>query len=260
MPNDQSNLVMSIERRVLLSLLEMTKEGPISKTLVSKNARVPLQVGEQLLQKIAHDGLAQLQGKKAAASPNQRVRIAIRAIKLGGDSESACRALKWDEFEAITATAFLVNNFTVKKRFRFKGAGRRWEIDIVGCKEPIIACADCKHWRRGLGRSAAIRVAEAQIERTRALATVHSLHRKLRLTDWRRATLVPMILTLTRPPLKFHRKTPIVPILQLQDFLNELPAYIDTLKNFPLTSQEPSKNLRVEARAKEHASLDEVFK
>ena len=217
---------------VLLSLLKLTQEGPISKGLISKDARVPVQVAEEMLKKISRAGLIQLRGKAVEASLNQRVKIAIRAISLGADFERVCRALRWDEFENITATAFLANNFTVKRHFRFKHAGRRWEVDVIGCKEPIIACVDCKHWRHGWTKSASVKAVEAQIQRTEALARVLPTHEELELTDWRKATLIPVILSLVPSPLKFYRNTPIVPILQLQNFLNELPAHVNALKHF----------------------------
>ena len=223
---------MIIERTVLLSLLKLTQEGPISKGLVSKDARVPIQVADEVLENISGEGLVQLRDKTVEASTNQRVRIAIRAIRLGTDFERVCRALRWDEFENITATAFLANNFAVIKRFHFKDAGRRWEIDVVGCREPIVACVDCKHWRHGWGKSASAKAVEAQVERTEALARALPTHQKLALSDWRKAILIPVVLSLVPAPLKFYRNTPIVPILQLQNFLNELPAHVNTLRHF----------------------------
>jgi Holliday junction resolvase-like predicted endonuclease len=223
---------MTVERTILVSLLKLTREGPVSKSLVSKDAHVPVQVADEMLEKITREGLVQLRSNVVETSSNQRVKIAVRAIRLGADFEKACRALRWDEFENITATAFSANNFTITKSFRFKHAGRRWEIDVIGCKEPIVACVDCKHRRHGWTKSASIKAAEAQIERTEALARVLPKHQRLELNNWRKAILIPVILSLVRAPLKFHEKTPIVPILQLQSFLTELPAQVNTLKHF----------------------------
>ncbi len=225
---------MTVERKVLLSLLKLTQEGPISKTLISRDARVPVQVAHEVLEKFSSEGAVQLKDKTVEISANQRVKLAIRAIRLGADFERACRALRWDEFETITAAAFLANNFAVTKGFRFKDAGRRWEIDVIGCREPIVACVDCKHWRHGWGRSASTKAVEAQIERIKALARVLASHQELGLTNWRKATLVPMILSLVPAPFKFHKNTPIVPILKLPNFLNELPAHLNALKTFPV--------------------------
>jgi len=225
---------MTIERKILLSLLNLTQEGPISKSLVSKDARVPVQVADEVLAKFSTQGAVQLKDTIVEVSSNQRVKLAIRAIRLGADFEKACRALRWNEFESITAAAFLANNFAVIKGFRFKHAGRRWEIDVIGCREPMVACVDCKHWRHGWGRSASVKAVEAQIERIKALTRVLGSRQELGLTNWKKATLIPVILSLIPAPLKFYKNTPIVPILKLPNFLNELPAHLNALKTFPV--------------------------
>ncbi len=73
----------------------------------------------------------------------------------------------------------------------------------------------------------------AQALRTKVLAeALPSLQKEIGLGQWRQATLVPVVLSLVSGPLKFHNKVPIVPILQIQNFLNELPAHIISLTHF----------------------------
>jgi len=224
---------LATERDLLVSILRLTKDGPVQRELISKDARVPTQVADGLLRKLSQARLIQWKGKAVEASPHQRVKIAIQAIKLGADLERACKFLQWNEFENIAAGAFEANNFTVIKHFRFRWAGRRWEIDILGCKEPMVVCVDCKHWRRGWRRSAIIRAAESQVERTQALTEdFPSLYEEVGLANWKRATLVPVVLSLVPGPFKFYNNVPMVPILQLQNFLNELPAHITSLLHF----------------------------
>ena len=227
---------MAVERDLLVSVLRLTRDGPVQRELISKDARVPTQVADELLGKLSEARFLQWKGKAIEASPHQRVKIAIRAIQLGADLEKACKFLQWNEFENVAAAAFEANNFTVIKHFRFRRAGRRWEIDILGCKEPMVACVDCKHWRRGWRRSAIIRAVESQVERTQALTEAFpSLHKEVGLANWKRATLVPVVVSLVPGPFKFYNHVPIVPILQLQNFLNELPAHATSLMRF-LTS------------------------
>jgi len=227
---------MTIEKNLLMSILKLTLEGPVSKVLLSRDARVPSQVTDESLRRFFDGGLIRLTDKAVETSSSQRVKIAIRALEFGADFERVCGVLSWQEFESIAATAFEANNFMVEKRVRFTWADRRWEIDVVGCKEPIIVCVDCKHWHHGWGRSAITKAVEAQIKRTKTLTeTLHStsvLLKKLGLTIWKEGILIPLILSLVPGPFKFYKKTPIVPILQLQNFLNELPAYTDTLTCF----------------------------
>jgi len=224
---------MAVERNLLISILKLTKKGPVQRELVDRDARVPVQVGDEMLNKFSGMGLIGYRGRLIEVSSNQRARMAVRAVELGADPERVCRVLDWDEFEEITARAFEINNFAVKRRFRFKWAGRRWEMDVLGCKEPLVACVDCKHWHRGWRRSAIMKVVEAQVERTRALSEAFPrLHEKVGLANWRKVVLVPMVLSLFPGPFKFYNNVPVVPVLQLQSFLNELPAHIISLTRF----------------------------
>ena len=223
-------------REILMSILKLTSKGPVSKMLLSRDAGVPAQVTDEALRKFFDDGLIRLTDKAIEASLSQRVKIAIKALEFRADFEKVCGFLSWQEFESIAAMAFEANNFMVERRVRFTWANRRWEIDVLGCKEPIIVCVDCKHWHYGWRKSAITKAVEAQIERTKALTdTLHSIHiipRKLGLASWKKGILIPLILSLVPSPFKFYKKSPIVPILQLQSFLSELPAYADTLMCF----------------------------
>jgi Holliday junction resolvase-like predicted endonuclease len=224
---------MAFERNFLVSVLKLTKGGPIAKELIAKDAGILTQTADQLLKNFCEAGLIQWRHRTVEASSNQRVKIAIHAIKSGADFERVCRFLEWIEFENLAAAAFEANNFDVKKRFRFKWTQRRWEIDVLGCREPIIACVDCKHWSHGWRRSVIMKVVEAQALRTKVLAeALPFLQEEIGLGHWRQATLIPTVLSLFPSPLKFYNKVPIVPILQLQSFLNELPAHVTSLTHF----------------------------
>jgi len=224
---------MTLERELLVSLLKLTRLGPIQKRLVNKDAHIPALTAEELLEKLALEGLITQHKNLVEASPSQRAKIAVHAAELGADFERVCKLLEWAEFESIACEAFRVNNFGVKRRFRFRQARRMWEIDILGRRQPLVVCVDCKHWHHGWQRAAIMKAAEAQIERTKAFAdALPSLYKKAELENWRQATLIPMILSLTPAPLKFHQNVPTVPVLQLQDFLNELPAHAHSLTHF----------------------------
>jgi len=224
---------MAVERNILISILKLTKSGPAAKELVARDANVPAQVTEEVLKKFRDAELVKLKDRAIEVSSNQRAKIAIHAIKSGADFERVCRVLEWIEFENLAATAFEANNFAVKRRFRFKWAQRRWEIDVLGCREPLIACVDCKRWSHGWRGSAIRKAAEAQALRTKVLAeALPSLQKKIGLVQWRQATLIPVVLSLIPGPLKFYNKVPIVPILQIQNFLNELLAHATALTHF----------------------------
>ncbi len=226
------------ERNLLFYVLKLTKDGSTRKEQISLKAGTPQQITEKHLEKLSQAGLVELQENAVKTSPSQRIRIAVQAIQSGVDFERVCRALEWIEFENLTAVAFEANQFAVKKRFRFKWAGRRREIDILGYKKPLIVCADCKHWLRGWTRSSIVKVVELQVERTRILAeALPSIPERITLAGWKKATLIPAIVSLIPGPFKFYNHVPTVPILQLQNFLEELPAHTTQLTHFTAQPQ-----------------------
>jgi Holliday junction resolvase-like predicted endonuclease len=224
---------MTIERNLIISILKLTKEGPISNKLVNKDAKIPHQIAEKLLRKLQNNGLIYVQKNFVEANSLQRLKLAVHAIHLGADIEDASSFLQWQEFENMAAVALERNSYSVNKNLRFKHAGRRLEIDIVGYRKPIAICVDCKHWHRGLHPSALKKIVEEQVERTLALAeSLPGLAGKIECASWDNVKLVPAVLTLVTGRLKFYDDVPIVAVLQLQDFLTQLPAYADSLKHF----------------------------
>ena len=116
---------------------------------------------------------------------------------------------------------------------RFKHGGRRWEIDVVACRKPLVLCVDCKRWQRGLKPSALRKIVEAQVNRACALVdALPSPALKIECVKWNKAKFVPVVLSLMPSSYKFFDNVPVVPVLQLQDFLTQLPAYVESLKYF----------------------------
>jgi len=224
---------MSIEKNLIISILKLTRDGPISNKLVNKDAKIPQQIAEKLLRKLQNEGLIYVQKQVIEADNLQRLKLAVHAIRLGADMENVTGFLRWQEFENMAAVAFERNNYSVTKNFRFKHAGRRWEMDVIGCRKPIAVCVDCKHWHRGLYPSALKRIVEEQVERTFALAeSLSSLVGKIECASWDNVKLIPAVLSLVTGRFKFYDNVPVVAVLQLQDFLGQLPAYADLLKHF----------------------------
>ena len=221
---------MIAERDVLISLLKLSQRGPVSRTLLTKSSRAATEVVERALEKFKQLSLFDEYSGVIEVSPKQRARITTRALELGADLEHVCRFLSWAEFEVITAQAFETNGYRVINNFRFKRGKERREIDVLGLDEPLIICADCKHWKRGIQTASALRTVEAQIERTKALADVLPRYlRELGLEKWGAATLLPMVISLLPGRNKLYNKVPVVPVLQLQEFISEMPLKLDLL-------------------------------
>jgi len=196
---------MDIERELIISILKLTKNRPIGIELVRKDAKIPSAIAEDLIRKLQNNGLLYLQNKLVEVNSLKRLKLAVHAIELGGDVERVSGFLDWKEFENIAAIAFERNGYSVARNLRFKHAGRRWEMDIIACKKPIVACVDCKHWHHGMYPSAIRRAVKEQVERTCALAeSMPKLTEKIDCASWNRVKLLPAVLSLTAVRSKFY--------------------------------------------------------
>jgi Holliday junction resolvase-like predicted endonuclease len=224
---------MTIERDLIISILKLTVNGSVLRERINKDAKIASDIALKLLRRLQNNGMLYLRGSIVEVDGSCRLKLAIRAVALGADVERVSDFLRWQEFEDIAAIALERNEYIVAKNVHFKNAARKWEIDIVGCKKPLIVCIDCKHWRRGMSPSALTKIAEVQVERTRALAeSLPNISLEIECAKWDKAKFVPAILVLIPGSFKFYDKVPIVPILQLQDFISQLPAYMESLKYF----------------------------
>ena len=225
--------MMTIEKDVVLSLLKLTKNGPVHKEAIAKHARVLAQLADQVLRKLSENEFFYESKSVIEVTPAQRVRLALYALRLGADFQKICDLLSWREFENIAAQAFEDNGYEVLRNFHLQHNSKRWEIDLIGLKKPLVLCVDCKHWKRGWRQSATSNAVRAQIERTEALSkTLGNYKQKIKVDRWETVTLIPVIMSLTLGPYKVYDDVPVVPVLQLQDFINELPAHVHILKKF----------------------------
>ena len=227
--------MLSNERNLIISLLKLTSKNSTLTKHIKNDTNLPIETIYTLLEKLQYvDDLLKVDGEMIKVSVNDRLKLAVKAASLGADIEHVSSLLCWQEFEELTAIALHNNNFVVYKNVRFKTTTRKWEIDIVGCKQPIVLCIDCKHWSHTITPTTLNKIATTQAERTKALTeTLPNPKLQLECTKWKHAQFIPTILSLTQNNTKYHNNTPIVPILQLQNYLTQLPAYIHQLKTYP---------------------------
>ena len=221
------------DRGLLVSLLDVTGEGPVTRGNLQASVRITGEALDLFLYGLILDGLISERDGLIDASPGQRLGIAVRAMELGADFERVCRALGWLEFEEMAAHVFEENGYAVRRRYRFRAEGRRWEIDVLASRRPFIVCAECKHWTRGMGNAAARRTVEVHLEKARVFSgNVIRVADKLGLRAWSEAVVVPIVLSLTRPPMRFHQRVPVVSILELPRFISEFECHLDRLIRF----------------------------
>jgi len=224
---------LSIERNLIISILKLTKEKPALIEHVNIDARVPSLTSRNFMDKMQKAGLIYLGQGTVQADSASRLKLAIKAISLGADMELVGNLLCWQEFEEIAAFTLKNYGYTVKNNVRFTYSGRRNEVDVVGCNKPLVVCIDCKHWLHSISASMLRKIVDAQAGRAQALAdSLPNPKLDLECTRWRDAKFLPTVLSLIPSSIKYCDKVPIVPILQLQDFLNHLPVHIESLKYY----------------------------
>ncbi|MCL1970018.1 MAG: hypothetical protein FWF66_00905 [Candidatus Bathyarchaeota archaeon] len=227
---------MSIERTLIVSLLKLTQKSQVLTSHLKNDAKLPTETTLNLLEKLQAEDLLSIKNNIIQVSTNDRIKLSIKAVSLGADIQHISDLLSWQEFEEITTIALHNNGFTIHKNLRFKTPNRKWEIDAIGCKQPIVICIDCKHWGHAISLSTLSKIATAQADRTKALAeTLPNPKLQIECTKWKNAQFIPAILSLVPSNFKFCNNIPIVPILQLQDFLHQLPAYMYQLQTCPKT-------------------------
>src|SRR5664279_1520069 len=188
---------MSVERNLVISLLKLTKEGPVLIESVNKDAKIPSAVSLKLLDKLQNENLIYLKPGAVEADSNSRLKLAVKAASLGADIEQISDLLCWQEFEEIAAYALKCNGYTVQNNVRFKHKTKRWEIDVVGCKKPLVICIDCKHWQRAFASSTLKRIVDLQAQRTLALAdSLPNLTLNLECSKWEKTKFIPTVLSI----------------------------------------------------------------
>jgi hypothetical protein len=197
------------------------------------------------LNHLVKQGLVGASEEAVEATLEQRLEIAVRAVKAGADMERVSQALGWLEFEEMSAYTFEANGYSVKRRFRFNAEGRRWEIDLLATRRPLVVCAECKHWSNGLGNMTARKIVEIHLEKVRILSeNAAILIDKGLLRDWDRAVFVPMTLSLQPARNKIYRRIPVVSVFELPSFLNEFQGQMDWLAIFPVDLPEAKPRVK----------------
>jgi Holliday junction resolvase-like predicted endonuclease len=229
-----------LEREFLVALLERTQGESLSRDSLRESFRVTNDAFEDFIDRlVAEELIAEIDGSFSASS-SQRLEMAVRAIREGADFERVSRALGWLEFEEMVAYAFEENGYRVDRRFRFNAEGRRWEIDVLAVRRPLVVCAECKHWSKGLGNATARKIVETHLEKVRVLSENASrLLKRLKLRGWEKAVFVPVALSLQPARNKIYRRIPVVSVFELPSFLSEFEGQMDWLASFPVDLPPP---------------------
>ena len=171
---------------------------------------------KELLQIFLQNGIG-VSGENIVEFQNSdRIKATIFAIRNGATIEDVSEFLSWQNFEELVSRVLDENGFQVQKNLILTKP--RMEIDVVGIKLGISILIDCKHWKR-MSYSALNEIVRKQVNRVKRYSN--------EITD---IMTVPVIVTLHQEQISFINNVPIVPIIQLSSFLDELYGNLDQMK------------------------------
>lgn len=150
-----------------------------------------------------------------------RFKLAIRAARLGALLQ-VTRALTWQEFEAFSEECLRASGFDTQKGVVVKDESRRWQIDVIARKGPMVLAVDCKHWESPGYHSKIKKAAEHQKQAVRAYMKLLVAGAEL---AGEGVVALPVILTLFEPRSRLSEGAVVVSVEQFADFLEGASPY-----------------------------------
>ena len=224
-----------------IALLHETREKSLCRrSEIIRTSRACSTVVEESLHSLQEAGALTIVGENIHVAADQRLRVAETAIMKGADPEHVARELSWQEFERFTSQVLRLEGYATANHFVFKHSGHRYEIDVLGAREPMVLCIDCKHWHHGWAASKIKAAAEHQLLRAQSLSEVFTSYgKKHQIAGWQSVRLLPIVLTLADLSPELVDGVPVVSAFRLRDFLCQISPWIEKLHfiQVPLSSQ-----------------------
>ena len=179
--------------------------GPLL-TLLAKKSGSAVQAQEEIAAVTSELGLS-----GARCEDEQMAGLALCAR--GERIEVVSSHLSWRDFERFCSNILRARRYRVMENIYLKKP--RAQIDVLGISDRLSLAIDCKHWARQPGHSALGRLVDAQKDRAKRLRD--SLDRV--------GPIVPLIVVMVDPGIRFVAGGAVVPIFALADFLDNIEAY-----------------------------------
>ncbi|MHA1376992.1 MAG: hypothetical protein ACTSRG_01295 [Candidatus Helarchaeota archaeon] len=192
---------------------------------------------DHLLTFLGNQGYVKDQNEEVKIDSNFRINLAIFGIvNLNLQPHQITKYLTWQEFEEFCFFVLEKHEYSCIRNFRFSKKKKRFEIDLLGFRQPYILSIDAKRWRTRIAKISALKNAvEKQIVRSKNLSEVFSNYSdRFPVTDWKFATFIPILITSMSEGIKSHMNVPIVPFFQFNEFISNLHKNIEDLPQFKI--------------------------
>jgi Holliday junction resolvase len=171
---------------------------------------------KKMLQELAANDIGRFDGDTIEFEEGDKLKVAVIAASKGAQIDDIAKNLDWKDFEGLAAKILEAHDFATMRNLVLTNP--RMEIDIVGIRLGVAILIDCKHWKK-MSPSALNDIVQKQIERT-----------KHYVSKTKGAIAAPVIVTLYQDSISFVNKVPIVPIFQLESFLDEFYGNLENVE------------------------------
>jgi len=178
---------------------------------------------KKMLQELAANNIGRFDGDTIEFEEGDKLKVAVIAASKGVQIDDIAKHLDWKDFEGLAAKILEAHDFATMRNLVLTNP--RMEIDIVGIRLGVAMLIDCKHWKK-MTPSALNDIVQKQIERT-----------KHYVSKTKGAIAAPVIVTLYQDSISFVNKVPIVPIFQLESFLDEFYGNLENVETIGKESQ-----------------------
>ncbi|HLE35007.1 MAG TPA: hypothetical protein VI698_03865 [Nitrososphaerales archaeon] len=202
---------------LILKAIPIINEGSLSFDDFALATGLGRKTSTELVRMLARNEIGYVDSDFVSFDQLDKMRTAMLALKMGVDVEDLSGILGWKDFELLATNILDASGYVAHHGFRLKKP--RMEIDIVGIKDGMALLIDCKHWKRS-SPSEMARFASMQVKRAEAFVRASKQVR----------FAVPAILTLHLESITFADDVPVIPIVKLRSFLNEVQGYLNEIK------------------------------
>lgn len=219
--------------RLALALLKITRttervplDSVLSQTMMTRKQVF------KLLNAMDDIGLLQFNNDIILLTLNHKLNLARFAVANSVDLTRVTELLSWQDFENLVEYALRSNGYQTVKGLNLRLKEKRFQIDVLGILNDLVIAVDCKHWKHGATSSKLTRTVNAQLVRCKMFASLDErelLQCRQGLTLPRTYRILPVIVMLFETYEKIHNGVPVVSIMQFDDFILQLPSYIDSL-------------------------------
>jgi len=209
-----------VRTRILIETLRESKNGG---TVRIDEVASRAGASADLVREVLRNALESPVSSKISPSSETRFRLAFEAARNGGLRDAA-RVLTWQEFEKFAEECLAATGFQTTRGLMVTGETRRWQIDLVAMRGPMMLVFDCKHWNSPSYPSKFESAAEHQRLATMALIRNSKARESF---AGKQVWALPIILTLFDPRIQLTNGVVLLSIDKLADFLNGVTHYSD---------------------------------